>query len=337
MGNVQTIPKEFHWVGSDEPHASRRKEILAKYPQIRDLYGPDIRLLPCVVGLVLLQWWLASMAPQWPSWVFWFVAYSLGGTITHALSLANHELSHCLCFNTTLPNEMLGLFANLGQGLPSSITFKKYHLVHHIYQGHEGMDTDLPTEWEGAVFNTTLRKVLWCFLQPVFYAIRPLVVAPKPLRPMEFLNLLTVVAFNCFMAQRYGGWSVVYLCASTLLGMGLHPVAGHFIAEHYEFVRGQETYSYYGPLNWVCFNVGYHNEHHDFPKVSGFRLPEVKAIAPEYYDHRWKSSEGKGLVIHDSWVKVIYMYITDPSISPFTRVKRDLKKNGNIKSTVRGA
>eukprot|EP00475_Leptophrys_vorax_P014861 TRINITY_DN2111_c0_g1_i1.p1 TRINITY_DN2111_c0_g1~~TRINITY_DN2111_c0_g1_i1.p1 ORF type:complete len:343 (+),score=87.11 TRINITY_DN2111_c0_g1_i1:76-1104(+) len=313
MGQTVT-KKEFTWVGTDEPHFSRRKEILAKYPQIKELYGPDIKLLPAVLVLVSIQLFFAANQSVFTTWQWWLAAYVVGGTINHSLSLANHELSHNLCFHETIYNELLAIVANFAQGLPSCITFKKYHLEHHYYQGVDGIDVDIPSDVEGKLFDNTAKKALWTVLQPFFYALRPLVVKPKPMNTMELVNWIAVISFNIAFAQKFGGKAILFNIVSTLIGMGIHPVAGHFIAEHYEFTKLQETYSYYGPLNLLSFNVGYHNEHHDFPKVAGINLPKVRAIAPEYY---------QDLKIHNSWIKVIWDYITMNNVGPYSRIKRD--------------
>jgi sphingolipid 4-desaturase/C4-monooxygenase len=242
--------------------------------------------------------------------VFFLVAWIYGGAANHALSLMTHELSHNLVFKSKILNDYFGIFCNVAMAIPSSTMFKRYHMEHHIFQGNVQKDTDLPTVWEGRFFTNTLLKAIWLLFQPAFYAIRPSVVNPKILKPLDWVN---VVVTDFLIAAAFGPRAVLYLVLSTLLGMGFHPVAGHFIAEHYVFVEGHETYSYYGSLNWICWNVGYHNEHHDFPKVPGWRLPQVKAIAPEFYDK---------LPQHKSWTYVLWRYVTDPSMGPFRRVLR---------------
>ncbi|XP_046673650.1 sphingolipid delta(4)-desaturase DES1 isoform X2 [Homalodisca vitripennis] len=250
------------------------------------------------------------------SWTMIFlVAYCFGGVINHSLMLAIHEIAHNLAFGHTRPmaNRLLGMFANLPIGLPFSITFKGYHLEHHKYQGDEVLDTDIPTYVEAKLFCTTFGKFVWVLLQPLFYAFRPVFTYPKPPTLLEVVNVIIQLSFNGLVCYTLGVKVLVYMLAGSLMAMGLHPVAGHFISEHYMFRKGFETYSYYGCLNKITFNVGYHNEHHDFPFVPGSRLPEVKRIAAEYYDN---------LPQHHSWVAVLYDFIMDPEIGPYARIKR---------------
>ena len=130
---------------------------------------------------------------------------------------------------------------------------------------------------------------------------------------MEALNITVQILFDIFVFVYLGPKSLMYMIIGSFLGMGLHPMAVHFISEHYMFKNGFETYSYYGPLNYLTFNVGYHNEHHDFPNIPCSLLPKVREIAPEYYND---------LPSHNSWTKVLFDYIFDPAIGPYTRMKR---------------
>ncbi|XP_043503014.1 sphingolipid delta(4)-desaturase DES1 isoform X2 [Polistes fuscatus] len=280
---------DFEWTYTEEPHASRRKIILEKYPQIKKLFGYDPRFKWIVTGI-----------------------------INHSLMLAIHEISHNLAFGHARPmaNRIFGLFANLPIGIPISISFKKYHLEHHRYQGDEKLDTDLPTLLEAKLFCTTFGKFCWICLQPFFYAFRPLITYPKAPIMFEYINLIVQLIFDAILWYCFGGKVLIYLIGGSLMAMGLHPVAGHFISEHYMYKKGFETYSYYGPLNFITFNVGYHNEHHDFPAVPGSRLPEVKRIASEFYDDLPK---------HDSWTSVLYDFVMDPEIGPYARMKRKHK------------
>lgn len=318
--NNPTKPTGFTPKVMKQVHMHRSREILEKYPQIKQLYGPDIRLFYSVMLIVSIQFALSYyVAKNINSWgYFIFLAWSCGGILTHSLSLANHELGHNLGFKTPKYNEILGIFGNIAQGIPSFVAFKKYHFYHHYYLNEEMNDPDCPTRWEAETFNNPMMKAAWMLCQPLFYAIRPLVMLPKPASNKEVFNLCFVIGFDFWLILQgiIGSRIVVFNCLSTLLGMGIHPIAGHFISEHYDLYgddNGQETYSYYGPLNYLTFNVGYHNEHHDFPRVSGFNLPKVTAIAPEYY---------MNLNPHHSWTVIVCYYIFGDNTGPCKRIIR---------------
>ena len=284
-------------------------------------YDPNFKYQ--VLLLMVIQFTLAYLMKDFSWTIVFLVAYTIGGVINHALLLALHEISHNLAFGHARPlhNRIFSLIVNFPIGVPCAISFKKYHLEHHRYQGDEELDVDLPTQFEARMFFNTATKFVWVVLQPFFYSLRPMFVNPKNPLPLEIVNMVLQFSVDALVVHYWGGKSLTFMIASSLLGMGLHPVAGHFISEHYMFAKGYETYSYYGPLNYVTFNVGYHNEHHDFPSVPGSRLPMVKEIASEYY---------KDLPQHNSWTRVLYEFITDPAIGPYARMKRKAMgyKNG---------
>jgi sphingolipid delta-4 desaturase len=303
----------FVWSREREPHAERRREMLRKYPQIKELYGPCPRTKYVCLALVLVQLASAYALRGAPWWALALVAYAFGGVVNQALLLAIHELSHNLAFDRPWKNRLFAAFINLPIGVPVAETFRYYHLLHHVHQGESGTDTDLPTELEARLLKRCLPKLVWVIGQGFAYALRPLFVHPKRPTWGELLNLFAALAFDLAIWHWWGGKALAYLPISSLIVMGLHPVAGHYISEHYVFQPGQETYSYYGPLNHVTFNVGYHNEHHDFPYIPGSRLARLKQIAPEYYDT---------LLSHRSWAKVIWQYVVRPELGGFSRVKR---------------
>ena len=278
--------------------------------------GPDPEFKYIVSAVVIFQIISCYFIGQLPYYLIIPLAYLLGGTINHSLTLAIHDISHNVVFGNkyATANRLFGMWANLPIAVPMSISFKKYHVEHHRYQGTDGYDVDLPTDWEGRFFHNTFTKIIWLFLQPFFYSLRPFIVRPKPPTRLEILNVVVQIVFDVLIWYFFGFKSLFYLFIGTILSLGLHPMSAHFIAEHYMFDRGYETYSYYGPWNYVTFNVGYHMEHHDFPYIPGSRLPEVKRIAAEFYDNLPK---------HKSWLEVLRVFLFCPDMGPYARVKRN--------------
>ncbi|KAF8191133.1 dihydroceramide delta(4)-desaturase [Pholiota molesta] len=309
-------PSEFLWLLTEEPHRSRRMAIMKAHPEVTKLMGREPLTKYVVFSVVSLQIATAILLRHHSPMSPWFIlaAYAIGGTANHNLFLAIHEITHNLAFCGIAPNKLLAIFANLPIGIPYSAAFKGYHIEHHKFQGQDGIDTDLPTRLELMVLNNVLGKVFFATFQILFYALRPTFVRSQRLTRWHLLNIVAQIVFDYILVSTYGARPLIYLIMSSFFAGSLHPCAGHFIAEHYLWDGlEQETYSYYGPLNILAYNVGYHNEHHDFPSIPWTRLPTLRALAPEFYDT---------IPSHPSWPMVIVNFIRDKEVGLFARAKR---------------
>jgi sphingolipid delta-4 desaturase len=299
-----------------EPHRGRGKEILRRHPEVRKLigfsYATSAVMFAVVAAQLAIAWWVQASQMSY----LWVVplAYVAGGTLNHWSGMGIHEASHNLVARTELANRLIALFANIPIVFPAAMPFRRYHLKHHSHLGIEGHDNDLSTPWEIAwVGRSRFKKAIWLLFYP-FFATMARGFVNKP-SGWEWANVAFSIATGVGVYVLLGGDALAYLLLSTFFGFGLvHPTAAHFIHEHYIWKEGQETYSYYGPLNWVTFHVGYHNEHHDIMSIPCWKLPALKKIAASFYE---------GQATHRSWAWVLWHFMMNRGIGHESRIVRD--------------
>lgn len=308
--------KDFFWSDKEYMHVARNREMLQKYPQIKKLFGYDPVTKYYCTAVVLLQAALGFYAPHM-SWT-WFlvIAYVVGATCNSALFLATHEVTHYLAFKTRWINDVFAIFINFPIVVPFAMMFKTYHADHHRYLGWDGIDPDLPADLEAKLLSNFFGKLFYITFQILFYTTRPMIVRMIKFEWQHYLNYAIMLSVHAFICLKYSHWATAYWIMSGFFAGSIHPLAGHFLAEHYLFDgdSSQETFSYYGPGNWFAFNGGYHVEHHDFPYVPWTKIKQLRQIAPEYYNN---------LKQVDSWTMLLWKFLTDPNVSSYSRIKRE--------------
>lgn len=306
------------------PHLPRRRAILAAYPRVATLIGHDPRTALIAAGLFGGQLGLAALFGRlglqfW--WALVLVAYVAGAFANHAFFVIIHDAAHNAVFKTPTANKIASILTDLPNTVPTAIPFRCYHVKHHSHLGDYDFDADLPSLWEARVFGTTwYGKALWLFFFPLLQVLRlRRIKATVPMRGWwTVANTLCVIAFDIAVLVVLGPAALLYLFASFWFSIGgLHPLTARLVQEHFTFDTArapvQETFDYYGPLNYLALNAGYHNEHHDFPDVPWSRLPLLRAGAPEFYSE---------LEAHRSWSRLMWRFITDPACTLTNRVDR---------------
>lgn len=305
-----------------EPHRARTRDIVKKHPEVKQLIGKSpitfVIILFCVLSQFAIAYFIRDQAWYWILATCWLV----GAFFSHTLFVCIHEASHNLIFKTTSQNVFAGIVANLPTIIPSAVTFKNFHLKHHAFQGVHELDGDIADWYEAKLIgHYSIGKAFWLFMFPVFQTIRTfrcreLAIIDK----YVIANIVVQLAFDFSVIYFFGWGAFMYLLGSFWFSVGLHPLGARWIQEHFLVLdKKQETYSYYGPLNVINLNVGYHNEHHDMPSVPWDKLPKLKEMLPEYYDN---------LLYHTSFVRLFFRFLFDQEISLFSRIIR--KERGKV-------
>lgn len=310
---------DFHHAEWDQPHPERTRAIIKAHPEVRSLFGRNpwtaLIAFAVVAGQSAIAYGIGRLG-----WSYWWLslllAYTIGAFANHAMYVVIHDSIHNLVFRNKTLNKFVAILADLTNLVPGAIGFGVYHLKHHTHQGDYDLDADLASRWEARLIgNKWYRKAIWLLFFPVFQITRPpRLKAITMWNRWVLVNALCVLAFDVAIVAFCGWAGFCYLVFSFFFAIGLHPVGARWVQEHYTLDPDQETFSYYGPINRFALNVGYHNEHHDFPSIPWSRLPRLRAAAPEFYDT---------LRYHTSWSRLLFDFLFDPRYNLFSRVERD--------------
>lgn len=293
------------------PHGARRSEILLRHPEVATLFTTNTRSALYTILLVTLQLTTSIYITTNYHWLISLLtSYLFASIIDHALWVLIHDATHNLVYKSVTANRFLLIFANIPHVFPSAILFRYYHILHHIELNRLHKDPDVPYEWEAKLIgNSPIRKSLWLAFFFIVQAIRTATYTYRIPKGIE-LSWITINWISslgtCALIHKYYGWApILYLLFASISSVGLHPLGARWIQEHYPTQPFQSTYSYYGIANLFAFNIGYHNEHHDFPSVPWNLLPKLKLLAPEYYDtlfaYNSYSELLKDFILEESW------------------------------------
>lgn len=308
----------FHQAEFDQPHPQRTRAILKAHPEVRSLMGRNPYTALIALMVLALQTSIAFAmgrlgAGYW--WLSLIVAYGVGAFANHCSYVIIHDATHNLVFRNRSLNKLTAIMADLVNLLPGAVGFGVYHLKHHAHQGEYHLDADIPNRWEARLIGDRwYMKAIWLLFFPLFQLTRPpRLKAITMLSAWSVVNLCAAIVYDSGVFYLCGWPGVLYLLSSFFFSIGLHPVGARWVQEHYTLDLDQETFSYYGPINRVALNVGYHNEHHDFPFISWNNLPKLRGLAPEFYDN---------LRNHTSWSRLLGQFLFDRRYTLFSRVER---------------
>jgi len=295
-------------------HAKRRRAILNAHPEVRECMIVDPSFKYVAVACATTQLLIAYLLRDEPLGYVLFMGAVVGTIFDCAITNSVHELIHEMAIeNWPLANKILSGYVNLALFLPFAAGYHRSHRHHHSFLGTD-LDAKYPTMEEALQYDQNIiGRLKYIFTHPLQGGSRWNKIVPGD-PPNEYMkwNERTVYLVDALILIFWGYKSLLYLLVAfwindTIFIQGSKNFVDHWVSEN-------ETYtsSYYGWVNMIDFNIGYHREHHDFPNVPGRYLALITKMAPEFYEDKryiaenlfagvWNvltAKPGKGLTKH---------------------------------------
>lgn len=303
-----------------------RREALRAHPELSGLSGTDPRTALALPVLLGVHWFIAWLVSDSSILVIGLTAFVVGQLVYHSAASLIHESCHKLIFREPRPKLAFDLaleFILTTYG--KQLIYQHQHITsHHPYMGdyardyeHEDICALQARQYIGQTSpgKQKLLTGLTLFIHalPMGSIIIGDLILPhayawasgRPQRdPVDrftgtrpsWADMAPYIAVslvsNATMLWLLGPWAVLYHAwtASFFLGkLGISNL-GQSLSEHPGTDNENPTRSTYGPINWLLFNTGYHNEHHSFPTVPWTRLPELHKGAPEVFHAKAEKS-----------------------------------------------
>lgn len=232
-------------------HDDLRRRILDEHPEIRRLYGPDVRTALAAPLILAVHWATAWAVSGTNALVVFLTAFFFGQLVMRSAAALVHETAHRLVFAERRLKRLFDVLLEAILAVGRQLTYQHEHISsHHPHLG------DYERDYEHEDVCRFLARRSFGGKHPR---------ARRALTILE-LGVNHVWALSIFLGK----------CGITNLGQSL--------SEHPHGDAAVPTRSTYWWGNRLLFNTGYHHEHHTFPGVAWTRLPSLKAIAPREFD-----------------------------------------------------
>jgi len=215
-----------------------------------------------------------------------------------------HEVVHHAVFERrhALAERMLGFLYAIPSGISAS-QFTRWHLDHHAELGSD--DEDPKRAHLSPKTNARWYKLLYCTpaLFPIYFRAARLEAStyPEPLRQrIAFERQLSVTAHLAALALLWYFFGFYAALRTSIVPVFfVFPVAFTLnrLGQHYDI--DPEDPAKWGTLmrgswfwDFAFLNSNYHLEHHYFPGVPFYRLPELQRALRPFYEKkqmRWRS------------------------------------------------